>query len=77
MTAASATPDPRKIVDLDSYLTILVTDIEKKHRQIEEAQRQRIARQPLRTPLWRLREQLSLLVERFDLAIAEHESRHI
>lgn len=74
---AAAKPDPRKIVDLEAHITLLANNIKLKHREIETAQSKRIARQPLRVPLWRLREQLSDLVDQFDLAIAELESRHI
>lgn len=75
MTASA--PDPRKIVDLEAHITLLANNIELKHRQIEAAQRKRITRQPLKIPLWRLREQLADMVEQFDLAIAELESRHM
>ena len=77
MSATSSAPDPRKIVWLDAHIVILATEIERKHRQIEDAQRKRITGQHLKIPLWRLREQLADLVEQFDLAIAELESRRM
>lgn len=70
-------PDPRKIENLEAYLRTLNAQIEEKYAQISDAQRRRIARLRIGTPLWRLREQLADLVEYFDLALSEWESRRI
>lgn len=75
--AANCQPNPRQIDDICRHLRSLNLLIEGKYQELSEAQRRRIAKMPLETPIWQLRRELTELNDQFDLALAEWDRRKI
>lgn len=69
--------EPRKIVDLETHIRELNLNIEQKYGELSDAHRRRIARLPLRKPVWQLREELEDLHHQFDLALSDYDRRKI